>query len=150
MRKVVPGQISELSKRTRAVLSSLRCDWDQLSDMLRYSWKARVIPCEVSSVDEAIFAYQPRGKQASTCPKRYIPRKPHLNGLLCYLNSFKTNQRQPFVFDIEPDLKKDSPLNLKTVIQSMATQAQVSSSTPRFIAFLWLRPSPPTSSWPPR
>ena len=79
-------------------------------------------PTEVCCVDEVIFAFQPRGKQKAVYSKRYIPRKPHPNGLLCYLASFKTERGDPYIFDLDPDLVKDRPLNPKEVVKAMSAR----------------------------
>jgi hypothetical protein len=112
--KEVKGEVS--IKRVRAVMSSLRCDWPVLVPLLRDAWQSCISPSEVCTVDELLMAYNCRGAQRDHCPKRFIPRKPHPNGLLCYLAAFKTRKNLPLVFDLSPDLSKDSPLNPKRVI----------------------------------
>ena len=122
MRIGLRDENTEVTKRMRLVLSSLSCDWVEFVGLLRSNWKRCITPCEIYCIDEAIFAFKPRGKQKTTCPKRYIPRKPHPNGLLCYFSTFKTAKGLPFVFDLEPDLKKDESLNPKSVILEIASR----------------------------
>ena len=87
-------------KRYKVIASSLDADFAVLSSCLRASWKDAIVPGTECSVDEAMFGYHTRVDVSS--PQRYIPRKPHPNGLLCYYAVFKT-RFGPFVFDLEPD-----------------------------------------------
>ena len=109
-------------KRMSAVLSALSCDWPVFIDLLRTNWKQCIIPSEVFVVDESMFSYQPRGEQKRDCPKRYIPRKPHPNGLLCYFATFKTRCNNPYSFDLTHDLMRENPLSPRAVIQEIGAR----------------------------
>ncbi|MCI0549520.1 MAG: hypothetical protein L0287_01050 [Anaerolineae bacterium] len=54
-------------------------------------------------------------KEKVQSPQRYIPRKPHKNGLLNYIASFKTDHG-PYLFDLEPDYLANNPVNSRTAL----------------------------------
>ena len=106
----LPSNFVKISReRFNAISGSLSCNWDELSSILRNSWSLCVMPCDHFVVDEAMFAFQTRTDP--TCPKRYIPRKPHKNGLLVYLATTKTAQNLPYSFDLELDNEVKHKLN---------------------------------------
>ena len=102
-------------KRYMAIMSSLDCNFDELSSLLRESWKEAIEPGTHFSVDETLYSYN--STNDVTSPQRYIPRKPHKNGLLSYMSVFKTN-KGPYVFDLEPDYKIDA-LNARVALKKI-------------------------------
>jgi len=116
--QTLPPDLNEwpiAEKRFKAILGSLAADFTILSAHLRQSWKSAINPGSECSVDEAIFDFFSQADQSS--PQRFIPRKPHPNGLLCFYGGFKT-QHGPFMFDLEPDYEINS-LNSRTALQRM-------------------------------
>jgi hypothetical protein len=99
--------------RLNAILGSLTADFPVLSGLLRESWKAAIDPGEEFCVDEAIFDFFSQVDMSS--PQRFIPRKPHPHGLLCFFAAFKT-AHGPYVFDLEPDVEVN-PLNSRLALQ---------------------------------
>jgi hypothetical protein len=103
-------------------MSSLDIDWNSALPLLRASWTDAVVPSNVFCIDEALFNFRVRklkkkekstsGRQTATfdSPQRFIPRKPHPNGLLCYMAAFKMITG-PYVFDLVPDLTRNAPVN---------------------------------------
>jgi len=87
-------------RRYTALTSSLSCDFLEFSCLLRTSWQDVIIPIAEFAVDEAIYSFHSR--KDPTSPQRYIPRKPHPNGLVTYFAAFKT-AHGPYFFDLEPD-----------------------------------------------
>jgi hypothetical protein len=59
-------------KRERAIATSLRWSWDVVLPIFRLTWQGSINPSEDVSVDEALFQYNPQGKQKKHCPKRYV------------------------------------------------------------------------------
>jgi len=102
-------------KRYSAIMGCLNVDFGQFSEILRESWKDAIEPGTEFVVDETMYSFA--GHQLD-CPKRYIPRKPHPNGLLMYTAAFKTAQG-PFVFDVEVDHIFNNPLNGRAVLRDM-------------------------------
>ena len=45
-------------ERFNAIMSSLSCDWEEFSDLLRQSWVNCITECDHFVVDEAIFAFE--------------------------------------------------------------------------------------------
>ena len=90
-------------KRYKAIMSSLDCNFEELCDLLRSSWKNAIEPGTHFCVDETMYDYHSRKDEGS--PQRYIPRKPHKNGLLSYMAVFKTDEG-PYIFDLETDHNK--------------------------------------------
>ena len=114
-------------KRLMALQSSLWCnDWQELSTLLQTGFKRCIVPSQVVCFDETIYAFGARTRKrkvdhdvtdeknevevdadvdadkSDPAPKRYIPRKPHPNGLLSYAAAYKT-QHGPYLFDFELD-----------------------------------------------
>lgn len=87
-------------KRFQAISSCLRCDWAVFPGLLRNSWQDIIKGGGAFCVDEAIYAFHSRADESS--PQRYIPRKPHPNGLLTYFAALKL-PTGPYLFDLEPD-----------------------------------------------
>ena len=97
-----------------------------------------MIPTEYMVVDETVYEFEPKDhtklkrKQANQvnrstnlhdalAPKRFIPRKPHPNGLVVYHAAFDT-QHGPYLYDLEPDLLVNSPLNPRDALMNIATR----------------------------
>jgi Transposase IS4 len=80
----------------------LRCDLVELAHGLGAASSAVFSPGNILVVDESLYEFT--GK----CPiRRYIPRKPHPNGLLVYCLAGQVNvgaKRLPYVLDFEPYL----------------------------------------------
>lgn len=102
-------------KRYSAIVSCLSADFEELAGLLRTSWQDAIDPGTVFCVDETMYSYHSKDP---TSPGRYIPRKPHSNGLLSYTAAFKTD-KGPFVFDISPDWKYNEPLNGRACLRDM-------------------------------
>ena len=100
-------------KRYKAIVSSMDADMDVLSDLLRDSWKNAINPGTEFAIDESLFSYHSRSDPSS--PQRFIPRKPHPNGLLSYMAGFKT-EHGPYIFDLEPDHQPQA-LNARAAMQ---------------------------------
>ena len=66
----IPVTKSLSLKREKAIASSFRWSWDIVLPVLRLTWQSCIIPTENVSVDEALFQYNPQGKQKPDCPKR--------------------------------------------------------------------------------
>lgn len=103
--------------RFTAISSSLNANWPVLCELLRKRWAKCVLPGSEFAVDEAMFAFCSRTDPSS--PQRFIPRKPHKNGLLGYLTAFKTSQGDPFVIDIEPDVQSEGSLNPRDALLAL-------------------------------
>ena len=101
--------------RFTAIQSSLSCDWKRLFELLRVSWSSAIDPGGSFAIDEAMFSFQSKDEH---CPKRYIPRKPHPNGLLAYVAALKTSCGAPYVFDIEGDVDVDK-MNPRSALLAM-------------------------------
>ena len=102
-------------KRYTAIMGCLTADFEQLATLLRDSWQNAVNPGTEFAVDETMYAFTGR---APDCPKRYIPRKPHRNGLLTYAAAFKT-AHGPFVFDVRPDWVFNRALNGRAALRDI-------------------------------
>ena len=109
-----PSFVKMTRERFNAIMSSLSCDWEEFSDLLRQSWVHCITECDHFVVDEAIFAFETQTDP--TCPKRFIPRKPHKNGLLVYLATTKTTKNHPYTFDLELDIKVSEKLNPRAAL----------------------------------
>ena len=94
-------------KRYSAIIGCLTADFEKLGDLLRTSWKNAINPGTEFAVDETMYAFF--GRELD-CPKRYIPRKPHKNGLLTYPAAFNT-AHGPYLFDVAVDWIFNRPLN---------------------------------------
>ena len=94
-------------KRYSAIMGCLTVDFDVFASLLRNSWQDAIEPGTEFCVDETLYAFN---SSAHSSPKRYIPRKPHKNGLLVYSAAFKTAQG-PYLFDTAPDHVFNQPLN---------------------------------------
>lgn len=128
----IPDNLKEwpmTEKRYKAIISCFDCDFDTLSQLLRESWKNAIQAGTNFSVDEALFSYH--STTDATSPQRFIPRKPHKNGLLCYMAAFKT-KKGPYIFDLEPDYQIDK-LNPRTALERI-TQRWVWPNQPHIIA----------------
>jgi len=100
--------------RFSAVLSSLTCAWGELLQLLRQSFMRLVIPSSAICIDEALYQFNahPTDQDKNPAPKRYIPRKPHPNGLLTYITAIKLG-KNPYVLDLEPNLSYFNPINAR-------------------------------------
>lgn len=119
--KILPEGFTKwpiVEKRYKSIISSLNCNFDVLPELLRTSWKEAINPSNHFSVDESLYSYH--STQDESSPQRYIPRKPHPNGLLCYMAAFKT-KFGPYLFDLEPDYvqwdKLDARVALERILQ---------------------------------
>ena len=123
-------------KRFNAIISSLNYDWDELCIFLREAWVVAVMSFECFIVNESILAFHP-GEHQPDCPKIFIPRKPHPNGLLVYNAAFKLSNGLPFVFDLEPDIGL-SPLSSQTALLSICNRWRWPSTfmSPLMMGFL--------------
>ena len=78
----------------------MRCDLSDLCALLRKGAYAIILPGQILIVDESLYEFN------GVCPvRRYIPRKPHPNGLLVYALAGYFNVagfQFPFVLDFEP------------------------------------------------
>ncbi len=93
-------------KRFTIITANLCCDWPVFLQILRDAWFKAWIPGEYLAVDEAMWKYHCANVDPSNPnppPTRYIPRKPHPNGMLCYILAGKT-PFGPFAFDIQEDI----------------------------------------------
>jgi len=86
--------------------------------MFQESFQKCINPGIEFAVDEFLAKYYSRGKQRATCPQRYIPRRPHPNGLQLFLGSFKT-ECSPFIFEIELDFTKYDPVGTRVALMRM-------------------------------
>ena len=126
---VLPPELTKWpfnEKRYKAIISSLSCDFEELSTILHRCWCDVINPSHDFAIDEAIFAYHSRVDVSS--PQRYIPRKPHPNGLLTYYAGFNTCHG-PFIFDLEPDYQNPS-LNARLAVQKMVQRWKCKDVTP--------------------
>lgn len=85
---------------------------------LRERW-ATVLkkPSKKVGIDESMHSYYAQGPQSDTSPQRFIPRKPHPNGLLTYVEAVKLFNG-PFILDIEVDRFKHNKLNPRSALIS--------------------------------
>jgi len=114
--KVLPPRLSSWPislKRYKAIVSSIDANLDVLATLLRNSWKDAIKPGTEFAIDETLYSYHSRSDPTS--PQRYIPRKPHPNGLLSYMAGFKTDHG-PYIFDLEPDHNLQA-LNARAAMQ---------------------------------
>lgn len=78
----------------------MRCDIQRLCGLLRAATYQLIRPGQILVVDESLYEFN------GNCPiKRYIPRKPHPNGLLvyCLAGYFSVDGHEiPYVLDFEP------------------------------------------------
>lgn len=102
-------------ERFTTITSALSCDFQVLGQILRDAWAKAIDPSQEFSVDEAMFAFQSKDLAS---PQRYIPRKPHPNGLLGYLACFKTLEGDPYVFDILADTVLNGKMNPRDAMQA--------------------------------
>ena len=110
-----PSNFTKMTReRFNAIMSSLSCDWEELCHLLKESWVKCITATDHFVVDEAIFAFQT--KTDPTCPKRFIPRKPHKNGLLVYLATTKTSKGLPYSFDLVLDISNLEKLNPRSAL----------------------------------
>lgn len=72
-------------KRLCTIISNLSCDWRVFTNLLRLAWKRAVIVGDDVTVDESLFKFYAQGAQKEDSPQRYIPRKPHPNGMFSIL-----------------------------------------------------------------
>jgi len=103
--KILPDSLTHWpisEKRFKAISSSLDANFLELADLIRTSWKEAINPGTEFSIDETLYSFHSRGDPTS--PQRYVPRKPHPNGLLSYMAGFKT-AHGPYLFDLEPDFE---------------------------------------------
>jgi len=100
-------------ERFTAITSSLDADLDALRALLTTTWAKCVNPASVFAMDEGLFAFYSR---LHNTPMRYIPRKPHKNGLLAYIAAFKLTSGVPYVFDIALDTEINDPLKGREVL----------------------------------
>jgi len=99
--------------RFTAITSSLDADLGALQTLLTTNWVKCVNPANVFVMDEGLFGFYSR---LGNTPMRYIPRKPHKNGLLAYMAAFKLKSGVPFVFDIALDTEINDPLKGREVL----------------------------------
>ena len=104
-------------KRYTAVMSSLRCEWEKFCEILRKGWCNAVNPSEEMTIDETIFSYY--SQQDKTSPQVHIPRKPHPNGLLSNSASFMLQNGKPYLFDVQPEVKRGAKCNPRDALTSM-------------------------------
>jgi len=102
--------------RYKAIMGSLTADFDHLAELLRNSWRSAIDIGTEWCVDETIYSFY--SKNDETCPQRFIPRKPHPNGLLTYPAAVKT-QKGPYLVDVEIDHRVDA-LNPRAALQRLA------------------------------
>lgn len=102
-------------KRYSAIMGCLCADFVILPELLRTSWQDAITPGTDFAVDETIYAYA--GKDPGS-PKRFIPRKPHKNGLLSFGAGFFTDHG-PYLFDVVPDYIFNQPLNGRAALRAI-------------------------------
>lgn len=69
-------------RRYNIIINSLSCNWTLLQELLRCPLRSILNkPPEEVVHDESLMQYFSQGEQSCTSPQRFIPRKPHPNGL---------------------------------------------------------------------
>lgn len=116
-------------KRYSSVISALTCDWKIFCDILRKGWRDAVDPGDKMTVDETMFAYYSQNDKTS--PQVNIPRKPHPNGLLSNSSSFELESKVPYIFDIEPEVKRGDKCNPRDALNAMLHRRPWNYVTPK-------------------
>ena len=90
-------------------------DWQRVADAFNESWSEGWVLIGGSGIvtDEALMA-----TLAKEAPKIFLARKPHNTGIRFYLVCVKFHfSRRPFCIHIIPDLKADSSLGVKEILE---------------------------------
>lgn len=115
---VFPSKWPISEKRYNAINSCLSCNFPEFSRLLRSSWQEAIDPGTEFCVDETMYAFYSQNDAGS--PQRFIPRKPHKNGLLSFMAGFKTREG-PYIFDLDPDFEVNA-LNARSALQRMVAR----------------------------
>ena len=115
------GSVRGLGLDRFSVLSNDCCptaeELIQLSCIIEGSSKSQLLRAKVVVIDESVIGYQPSEavrtrseREGTPIPVVYIPRKPHPNGLLCYLASTYVSDPNspgflPFIVSMVPHVR---------------------------------------------
>jgi len=119
------GSFGMSKKRYDSLVSSLKVNWPIFEELLRDSWSGAVDTGTNFVLDESIFAFF--SQSDPTSPQRYIPRKPHKNGLVSYFCGMSFPTGHPYMTDIFPDTKVNQKPNPRDVLFQMIKNVESDS-----------------------